>query len=273
MRNHIVKTGLVALAFAPLLAACGQENSGGGGGFVTVPSCGQNGQVLSTDSSGQLICKDLPTGTVTVPNCDPDLKALTSDGKSLFCADRNTVDANTSSALIKLQQLEKDVTTYNNIINMLGTGSSARARYVGSTTAMTTGRITSGAQVGVAAATAVAAAAAVGAAAVAAVVDAAAAVVAGAKASWGGAEKLGAAAADIFTLPVRAGMGIVNNAVRGVNTLGADLPYIPDSNGIISSMTPYSDMLARRDQPPQSAADAKALRDQLLKEVTGKKAK
>ena len=154
MRNHIVKTGLVALAFAPLLAACGQENSGGGGGFVTVPSCGQNGQVLSTDSSGQLICKDLPTGTVTVPNCDPDLKALTSDGKSLFCADRNTVDANTSSALIKLQQLEKDVTTYNNIINMLGTGSSARARYVGSTTAMTTGRITSGAQVGVAAATA-----------------------------------------------------------------------------------------------------------------------
>lgn len=100
-----------------------------------------------------------------------------------------------------------------------------------------------------------------------------AAVVAGAKASWGGAEKLGAAAADIFTLPVRGGMGIVNNAVRGVNTLGADLPYIPDSNGIISSMTPYSDMLARRDQPPQSAADAKALRDQLLKEVTGKKAK
>lgn len=100
-----------------------------------------------------------------------------------------------------------------------------------------------------------------------------AAVVAGAKASWGGAEKLGAAAADIFTLPVRAGMGIVNNAVRGVNTLGADLPYIPDSNGIISSMTPYSDMLARRDQPPQSAADTKALRDQLLKEVTGKKAK
>lgn len=98
-----------------------------------------------------------------------------------------------------------------------------------------------------------------------------AAVVAGAKASWGGAEKLGAAAADIFTLPVRAGMGIVNNTVRGVNTLGVDLPYIPDSNGIISSMTPYSDMLARRDMPPQAAKDAQALRAELLKEINGTK--
>lgn len=101
-----------------------------------------------------------------------------------------------------------------------------------------------------------------------------AAVVSAARSAWGGAEKLAAAGADLFTLPVRAGMGVVNNGIRAVNVMGANVPFIPDSEGIISSLTPYSDMLARRDMPPQAAKDAQALRAELLKEINGtKKAK
>lgn len=92
--------------------------------------------------------------------------------------------------------------------------------------------------------------------------------------SGSGTAKLGAAAADIFTLPARAGMGLVNNAVRGINAVGGNVPYIPDSNGIISSITPYSDMLARRSQGGE-VADLKARREKLQRELAdaGKKAR
>ena len=85
-----------------------------------------------------------------------------------------------------------------------------------------------------------------------------------------GAEKLTAAGLDLFTLPARAAMGVVNTGIRGVNALGADLPYLPDTNGNISSMTPYSDKLNRSNG---EAGSAKELREQLLKEVRGAESK
>jgi hypothetical protein len=136
-----------------MLAACGQDNAGGGGGFVMVPNCGQNGQVLSTDSTtGQLICKDLPAGTVSLPNCKPDTEAVTSDGKALFCTNRNNDTAEARSAIDQLNKVEMDITEYNTKINMIGGGgAAARPLYVGSV-GNTKGRITSGNKVGLQAA-------------------------------------------------------------------------------------------------------------------------
>lgn len=93
------------------------------------------------------------------------------------------------------------------------------------------------------------------------------ALIASARAAGSGTAKLGAAAADLFTLPARAGMGVVNNGIRGLNAMGLPVPYIPDSNGIISSITPYSDMLARRAGATGQTTDLKALRAKLLEDV------
>jgi len=64
----------------------------------------------------------------------------------------------------------------------------------------------------------------------------------GARSAGAGAMKMGAAALDIFTLPVRGVMGAVNDVIGVPNALGANIPTIPDQ-GWLSSMTPYSDRL------------------------------
>ena len=64
-----------------------------------------------------------------------------------------------------------------------------------------------------------------------------------------GAKKLGSAALDVATLPVRAGMGIVNTGIRGARAVtGANIPYIPEDwfGGSSSSLTPYYDRYVRR---------------------------
>lgn len=68
--------------------------------------------------------------------------------------------------------------------------------------------------------------------------------------NWGrsiadGAAKTGAAAADIFTLPVRGAMGAVNTLIRVPNAFGLEVPYIPEAafGGSSTSLTPYSDQL------------------------------
>lgn len=63
-----------------------------------------------------------------------------------------------------------------------------------------------------------------------------------------GAQRLGAAFNDIFTMPARAVMGAANTALRVPNAFGAGIPYIPD-NGLLSSTTPYSDALTARGVP------------------------
>lgn len=61
----------------------------------------------------------------------------------------------------------------------------------------------------------------------------------------GGAAKAGAAAADIFTLPVRGAMGAANTLIRVPNAFGLEVPYIPEAafGGSSTSMTPYLDQL------------------------------
>jgi hypothetical protein len=140
-----MKTRLSAWMFAPLLVACGSEGSGGSGGIVAIPDCtSQPGSVLSTDSAGQLICKDLPAGAVSLPNCKVDSEALTSDGKTVFCTNRNNETSESRMALENISKSETLVTDYGTRIMALGTGPGAKALYVGNTTATTPGRIDAG---------------------------------------------------------------------------------------------------------------------------------
>jgi hypothetical protein len=70
-----------------------------------------------------------------------------------------------------------------------------------------------------------------------------------------GAKKLGSAAADIFTLPVRGVMGATNTGIRGVRALGLNVPYIPEEafGGSSSSLTPYYDRYVRANEPKPEA--------------------
>ena len=78
-----------------------------------------------------------------------------------------------------------------------------------------------------------------------------------------GAQRTGAAAMDVLTLPGRAAGGVANTAIRGVRALGADVPYIPEAffGGDSTSMTPYYDRLRRAD-PPKPVKDNAASPDQ-----------
>jgi hypothetical protein len=71
----------------------------------------------------------------------------------------------------------------------------------------------------------------------------------------GGLESIGAAAKDIFTMPVRAGAGIINNAIirpaRAVS--GSSIPYIFGSDpNYTESMTPYYDKIREREAKEQA---------------------
>lgn len=71
-----------------------------------------------------------------------------------------------------------------------------------------------------------------------------------------GAKKLGSAAADIFTLPVRGVMGAVNTGIRGARAAGLNVPYIPEEafGGSSSSMTPYYDRYVRSQEKATAPA-------------------
>ena len=142
MSNRTFKTRLSAWMFAPLLVACGSEGAGGSTTLVMIPACAAKpGSVLSTDSTGNLICKELPAGAVSLPNCKPDSEALTSDGKTVFCTNRNNETNESRTALENISKAETLVTDYGTRINALGTGPGAKALYVGNTTATSNGRI------------------------------------------------------------------------------------------------------------------------------------
>lgn len=144
MRNLKISTRLSAWVFAPLLFACGSEGAGGGGGIVAIPDCtSQPGSVLSTDSNGQLICKALPTGSVSLQNCKPDSEALSSNGTGVFCVPRNNETTESRSALENISKSETIVTDLGTRITALGTGPGAKALYVGQTPTMTNGAIAS----------------------------------------------------------------------------------------------------------------------------------
>lgn len=155
MRNFSLNIRLSAVLFAPLLLACGSNNTGGST-YVTVPDCGgAANQVLTTDSTGQLVCKTLPGGSVSLPACAQDTEALTADGSTLSCTPRNTVDSTTQQYLTTLTMIEQQIKDYGTQINHIGAGPGAQAIYVGLSTKPTTGRIAFGtATPGVAAAAA-----------------------------------------------------------------------------------------------------------------------
>lgn len=85
------------------------------------------------------------------------------------------------------------------------------------------------------------------------------AIVGAVKTAGRGAEDVSAAFNDIFTLPVRGVMGAANTLLRVPNAFGANIPYIPD-NGLLSSLTPYSDGIQQRRQASLNTPDLKARR-------------
>jgi hypothetical protein len=58
-------------------------------------------------------------------------------------------------------------------------------------------------------------------------------------------DKLGAAFTDIASLPARGLVGAANTALRLPNAFGAGIPYFPDNNGLLTSMTPFYDAQQR----------------------------
>ncbi len=103
---------------APLLAAVACDSSGtsGGGNGLTIPTC-QNGEALTTDSSGALQCKALPAGQVVVPTCDATTQALTSDGTTLSCAVRNVGGADATAVNTTLDQYNNQLITYKGMLD------------------------------------------------------------------------------------------------------------------------------------------------------------
>lgn len=155
MRNYTLNIRLAAVMVAPLLLACGSDNTGGGTTYVTVPDCGgATNQVLTTDSQGQLKCVTLPAGAVSLPDCKPNTEALTSDGVTPSCTNRDVVDASTQTLLTTLTNVEKQIVDAGTKITALGSGPSSQAAYVGLTKNSYTGRFLSGAAVGIPAAAA-----------------------------------------------------------------------------------------------------------------------
>ncbi len=145
MRNQPTSSRLKAWMFAPLLVvACGQEGAGGTPEFVTIPLCAGPDQVLSTNPSGQLICKPLPPGAAALPDCKKYSQSLTSDGSKVFCTNRNNEAQGTRDALDNLEQSEILIKEYQTKINSLGgpSGPAPRAVYCGQYTTVTNGAIT-----------------------------------------------------------------------------------------------------------------------------------
>lgn len=94
--------------------------------------------------------------------------------------------------------------------------------------------------------------------------------------SQSAALSLGNAFNDIITLPVRGVGGAINSALRLPNAYGANIPYIPDEGGVLSSMTPYSDRQNAINNRDINVTDVKAARvafEAKIKEAVAKKAK
>lgn len=88
-----------------------------------------------------------------------------------------------------------------------------------------------------------------------------------------GGKKLLASAADVVTLPVRAGMGAINTGIiRPIRATGIGLPYIPEEafGGSSSSMTPYFDRYVRAPETrAKNAADVAKVLEKPLGDQAG----
>jgi hypothetical protein len=153
MRKEILNSALGICAIAPLLAGCGAPTAGG---TVEVPmSCPTAGQVLTTDSTGQFQCVSLPAGVVTIPKCDPNFQALTTDGMTLSCTSRNNETTQSQQAIMNLEDVESKIINYGTTVTMLGMGGmGAKALFQGVTTGMYNGSMSANGMTGLASATA-----------------------------------------------------------------------------------------------------------------------
>lgn len=126
---------------APLLAvACDRSGYFDGDWYPSHSSfCAAPDQVLSTDASGQLICKPLPPGAAPLPDCKQYSQALTADGTKVFCTNRNVEAQSTRDALDNLEQSEILIKEFQAKIRSLGspTGPTPRAVYCGQYSATT----------------------------------------------------------------------------------------------------------------------------------------
>ena len=135
MRTQKILSRPMAWMWAPLLVmACDQSGHDAYPDDIFIrPFCQSPSSVLSTDESGQLICKDLPPGAAALPDCKKYSEALTSDGSKVFCTHRNKEAQTTRDALDKLEQSESLIKEYATKINSLGnpSGPGPRAVYCG----------------------------------------------------------------------------------------------------------------------------------------------
>lgn len=140
------------LVSAVLLIACGSEGAGGTGTTLQLKTCNA-GQVLSTDASGQFVCKDLPAGAVSLPACDPNTGGVTADGKALSCTDRNVTDSNVTDVTNRLNTIRNTITDLTNRTTVVQNKGGTAAVFVGTSKATTNGMITdANGNIGVAAA-------------------------------------------------------------------------------------------------------------------------
>jgi hypothetical protein len=139
LRSAASRTALAGILF---FIAC---NSG-----PALPKC-EDGQGLGVDASGKIFCKPAPEGQLQLPSCNPDTEALTTDGLTLRCTRRDAPDGDPVAALTQLLMLSVAANDMSSSLNKYK-GASRHATLAGITTATTMGRITSGLNIGLAAA-------------------------------------------------------------------------------------------------------------------------
>jgi hypothetical protein len=83
------------------------------------PGC-QVGEALSTDSSGNIICKRLPDNVIALPICDPTTEALTSTHYGVSCTQRNG-GAEDASIAKRVTDVETKINDLGTRIDRLGT--------------------------------------------------------------------------------------------------------------------------------------------------------
>lgn len=147
MRTSNKKLYLAACLVAPLMA-CGSESTGGT--QVKLPDNCTNGQVLTTDSAGQLVCTSLPVGSQKLPECQPFVEALSSeDGATVKCVARNNENPGGSDAVKAVNQISTTLSTINTTVNNLLGQRQTYGVFKGLTTAKTTGAISSNGKTGI----------------------------------------------------------------------------------------------------------------------------
>jgi hypothetical protein len=144
------------LGFAPLLLGADpniEQNESALAVTTALPKCGPN-EYLSYQANG-LVCRSFETGSVKVPDCSSAGQLLTYKSGGEFadfaCVDKGSLSLSMGDITTINNLTQLSVQINNNITNIQANPPAAAAVFVGTTTAATTGRMSSGGQVGIAA--------------------------------------------------------------------------------------------------------------------------